>query len=69
MGNVEFSKLGAAILRNKALTSHIVQRLSNITPQEEAAGEVEIRFYKGEEAHTLTIKIGPQKHSRKLQPA
>jgi hypothetical protein len=68
MGNVEFSKIGAAILRNKKLTSYIVRRLGNITPEEEDAGFIEIKFTKGDEEHVLKLAIGPHKKQSTLQP-
>jgi hypothetical protein len=69
MGNIEFSKSGAAILRNKALTDYIVERLSNITPEEEKRGEVEIKYLLGDEEKSMILKVGPQKKHRKLAAA
>jgi len=47
MGNIEFSKVGQAILENRVLARYISHRLANITPEEDAAGQIEIRLVGG----------------------
>jgi hypothetical protein len=43
VGNIEFSKVGQAILENKVLANYIFRRLINVTPEENAAGKIEIK--------------------------
>lgn len=56
MGNIEFSKVGQAILENKVLADYISRRLANVTPEEDAAGEMEIKLEGGK---TLILRFGP----------
>ncbi len=58
MGNIEFSETAAAIMRNKALTSYLVSRLANITPEEAAAGEIEVTLKNGNDIRTVKFIIG-----------
>jgi hypothetical protein len=65
MANIEVSKIWEAILRNKALASHILERLSNVTPEEEAKGELVITYYKGSDEKKLVLGIGPTKERKR----
>src|ERR1700741_3275716 len=40
MGNIDFSKVGRAILENKVLADYISRGLANVTPEENAAGKI-----------------------------
>jgi hypothetical protein len=64
MGNIEFSKVGQAILENKVLADYISRRLANVTPEEDAAGRIVVELLGGEK---LTFQFGPGK--KVLQPA
>ena len=56
MGNIEFSKVGRAILENKVLANYISRRLSNVTPEENAAGMIEIKLVGGKK---FILRFGP----------
>lgn len=56
MGNIEFSKLGRAILENKVLANYISRRLANVTPEENAAGMIEIKLVGGKK---FILRFGP----------
>ncbi|HXB35110.1 MAG TPA: hypothetical protein VNV35_16895 [Puia sp.] len=56
MGNIEFSKIGRAILENKELSDYISVRLANVTPEEDAAGKILIELTNGK---TLVLRFGP----------
>ena len=58
MGNIEFSKVGRAILENKVLADYISRRLANITPEEEAAGRIVIELVDGQK---FILRFGPQR--------
>jgi hypothetical protein len=70
MGNIEFSKVGQAILENKVLADYISRRLANVTAEEDAAGRIEVELLGGEK---LTLQFGPGKKvamgNVQLQPA
>lgn len=70
MGNIEFSKVGQAILENKVLGDYISRRLANITPEEDAAGKIVIELSGGEK---FILQFGPGKkvatQNHQLQPA
>lgn len=56
MGNIEFSKVGQAILETKVLTDYISRRLANVTREEDAAGEMEIKLGGGKQ---LILRFSP----------
>jgi hypothetical protein len=56
MGNIEFSKVGQAILENKVLADYISRRLGNVTPEENAAGKIEITLVGGKK---FILRFGP----------
>jgi hypothetical protein len=56
MGNIDFSKVGRAILENKVLADYISRRLANVTPEENAAGKIEIKLVGGK---SFILRFGP----------
>lgn len=59
MANIEFSELGRALVANRYIAEHIVTRLANLTPEEEASGIMQIHLTDGDESQTLDLRIGP----------
>jgi hypothetical protein len=57
MGNVEFSRNGLSIKKNRALVDHLVERMRNLTPEEKASGEIEVTLKKGDDVRTYKFVI------------
>lgn len=58
LGNIDFSKVGRALLENRVLMNYIIRRLPNLTPEEDAAGEIEIKLVGGK---SFILRFGPPK--------
>ena len=61
MDNVEFSKVGRAILENKVLADYISRRLANVTPEEDAAGQIVVELVGGKK---FILRFGPGRQVR-----
>jgi|GEM_PF-7069852 len=55
MSNIEFSKVGKAILKNKRLAEYITHRLANITDLENKQGYIQVELNNGA---SLTLRFG-----------